>query len=162
MTEWKSIPEFENYFISFDGQIRSVFSGKLRKLRQDKDGYLVIVLVKDKKQYYRMVHRLVASAFIPNPKNLPEVNHKDGVKNNNKGDNLEWVTSSENHLHKTRTLKKQIGEQNNTAKLCENDVLYIYNSDMSSRALAKKFNISKVNILSIKNKKTWRHLHDRY
>jgi hypothetical protein len=66
-------------------------------------GYLTVTLLsgtgKETTKAPKLIHRLVADAFIPNPKGLPEVNHKDGNKHNNHVDNLEWVTKSENALH---------------------------------------------------------------
>lgn len=75
------------------GNKRSV--PKLRKLFENKDGYLQLRTTSG--CYY--VHRLVAEAYWPNPLNKPEVNHKDGIKNNCAKDNLEWATTSENSIH---------------------------------------------------------------
>ncbi len=73
--------------------------GKFLKSGLNKDGYLHVILYKNNKQKTHTIHRLVAIAFIPNPDNLPEVNHKDGVKINCRKDNLEWCTKEENEYH---------------------------------------------------------------
>lgn len=80
---WKDIREFEGlYQISNLGRIKSFYGKKERYLKpiKDKDGYLQIKIYKNTKQYTAKIHRLVAKAFIPNPDNLPEVNHKDENK----------------------------------------------------------------------------------
>ena len=114
MEQWKSIKGFKNlYKISDHGRILScskIVSGKFGSKRQLPDkilsatnngkGYLVVALYKDGQRYFRKVHRLVAKAFIENPFDLPEVNHKDGDKTNNRPYNLEWSTTKENCRHR--------------------------------------------------------------
>ena len=118
---WKDIKEYEGlYQVSNLGRVKSLerkyFSGKnhnickiaeskLLKLRLDKNGYLVTGLSKNGKQAYVRVHRLVAEAFIPNPNNYPQVNHKDENKENNNVDNLEWCTAKYNNNYGTRKEK---------------------------------------------------------
>lgn len=92
------------YEVSNTGKIRSLNynkTGEVKELKQkiDKYGYCTVILHIDKKQKYPTVHRLVAKAFISNPNNLPQVNHRDGNKQNNNVENLEWCTSSENVQH---------------------------------------------------------------
>ncbi len=95
----KEIVGFEDYYIDKEGRI---FNKELRELKGkwvDNTGYYQIVLRKNKKRKYVRIHRLVALTFIPNPNNLPQINHKDGNKLNNNVDNLEWCTNSENTQH---------------------------------------------------------------
>ena len=103
---WKEIPGCDGkYQVSSTGKVKSMnYRGntgieKTLKLSRDKDGYLRASIYISGKQRYFMVHRLVASAFIPNPNEKPEVNHKNGVKDDNRLENLEWVTTSENQKH---------------------------------------------------------------
>ena len=88
----KRIPDFENYAITTDGRIWSLATHQFLSTRPDKDGYLRVNLSKDGKAYTRFVHRLVAITYLPNPDNLPLVNHKDENKKNNNVENLEWCT----------------------------------------------------------------------
>lgn len=90
-----------NYYITITGQI---WSRKNKKyLRLSKNAYLQATLTHNGKQFCVLPHRLVAKGFIPNPKSLPLVNHKDGNKHNNNVENLEWCTPGENNKHAYKT-----------------------------------------------------------
>lgn len=108
---WKDIKGYEGlYQVSNLGRVKSlkvskIKSERIRKSYQQSSGYISIVLCKNGKAVNHKVHRLVASAFIDNPNNLPEINHKDENKANNKVDNLEWCDSSYNKNYGTRTEK---------------------------------------------------------
>lgn len=100
MEKWKIIPEYEEYYlISNLGNVKSLYTNKVLKPSFDKFGYARFSATKNKKQKTLRIHRLVAKLFIPNPNNLPQVNHIDGDKTNNSSDNLEWCTDSENKIH---------------------------------------------------------------
>lgn len=104
---WKPIPGFERYyFVSTLGNFKSIGgrkggakTDKLLKLKLMRDGYLYARLNGNDGQTYGSAHRIVAKVFIPNPKSKKEVNHKNLVKNDNRMENLEWVTSLENMQH---------------------------------------------------------------
>jgi len=96
MEEWRNIPGYEDYQISSFGHVRR--NGKVLKPTLTTTGYYRISLCRSIKKDYR-IHRLVALAFIPNPENKLDVDHKDGNRLNNKLDNLRWATRSENLLN---------------------------------------------------------------
>lgn len=117
MEEWRDIKGYEGiYQVSNLGRVRSLdrfvrtherfggtrlVKGKIKSLPL-LVGYPTVNLDKDYKHKVEYVHRLVAEAFIPNPENKPEVNHKDANKTNNNAENLEWVTHLENVQHSER------------------------------------------------------------
>ena len=113
---WKPIKDFEYYFISNFGRVKSTKFGKERilKLTKDKDGYLIVNLYKNNKSKTFKVHRLVAEVFLPNPYNLPQVNHKDENPQNNIVTNLEWCDAKYNNNYGTRN--KRIGKSNTNGK----------------------------------------------
>ena len=95
---WKPIENFENYEVSTLGRVKNTTTYRMMKLNS-KGGYLCISLVNTFRQNAFKVHRLVALAFIQNPKNKTDVNHMDKNKHNNNISNLEWNTRAENNLH---------------------------------------------------------------
>lgn len=116
----KDVPGFEGkYAATRNGRIWSYpkstnhkKGGIFLKPREIPKGYLRVNLcVKNQaKDYY--IHRLVASAYIPNPKKLPQVNHKNGIKTDNSVKNLEWTSCSDNHKHAFRIgLKSNVGQK---------------------------------------------------
>lgn len=100
--QWKVIGEVPNYAVSNFGRIKNIKTGRIRKASPTNLGYLQVGLSQNGKTIFRLVHRLVAQAFIPNPEELPEVNHKDFNKNNNSVDNLEWVNHKTNMTYNWR------------------------------------------------------------
>lgn len=124
---WKDIQGFEGiYQVSNLGRVRNIlyFNGgrdkkeprckreiRILKLKIRRDGYYEVHLSSGKKDYYPVVHRLVAAAFIPNPENLPVVNHKDENKTNNCVDNLEWCTAKYNREYGTGLLRSHEGHK---------------------------------------------------
>ena len=90
---WQKIKDFEQYEINELGQVRR----NSRILKPEiRNGYLSVELCKDGKRTHKCIHRLLAETFIPNPKNLPQVNHKDQNKLNNELNNLEWCDNTYN------------------------------------------------------------------
>lgn len=112
--QWKDIAGYEGlYMVSNFGDVKSLPRKGTRKTEHlvsphRVGGYIQYELLKDHIRKGHKAHRLVANAFIPNPDNLPVVNHLDGDKNNNSVDNLEWTTASENVKHSFYTLRKGV------------------------------------------------------
>lgn len=114
--EWREIKNYPNYMISNRGRVKSLNYNKtgeerIMKFAINKKGYCCVVLYKDKKQKHYLVHRLVATAFIPNPNNLPQLNHKDEVKTNNCVDNLEWCDAKYNINYGTHNNKLSLAHK---------------------------------------------------
>ena len=101
MEVWKDIDGyFGKYQISSWGRVRNAETGRILVPYRNKKGYLKIAFsVGNTSTKKHRINRLVAIAFIPNPDNLPQVNHKDGNKENNSVTNLEWVSDSANKKH---------------------------------------------------------------
>lgn len=130
---WKDIPGFEGiYLVSNYGRVKRLPLGKqwpyrrthnnIRKLKVSKEGYYVVNLSKDNKVKWFGVHRLVAMAFIPNPLNLPWINHKNENKLDNHVDNLEWCDARYNTCYGSGRDKQRISRRlsdpiNNSRKI---------------------------------------------
>lgn len=130
MTVWKKINEYANFSVSNNGQVRNDKTGRIYKTWLDTNGYPSVHLGKD----IRRVHKLVAEAFIPNPNNLPEVNHIDGNKLNPHKSNLEWCTHSENVTHSRKVLGKEYKRSKGRVECVETGVIYP-NATAAARAV---------------------------
>lgn len=174
---WKAIPDFEGlYEASSLGRIRSLdrmvtgkngvtkrFSGRVIAEVPMNAGYVTVALSKDGNPVRYLVHRLVAFTFIPNPDERPEVNHKNGVKSDNRIDNLEWMGRGANIDHAVETgLIRNKGELNPAAKLTGAQVMQIKELSrycLHPNELARAFNVKPGTITDIQLSRSWQHIH---
>lgn len=150
------------YKISNTVEVYSLITKKFRKLSSiSNSGYKRIDLYNDKGRKYYSIHRLVAEAFIKNPKNYKIVNHKDGNKLNNHSSNLEWTNQSNNCIHGIQILGHNQGNKHGMSKLQDYQVLDIqslFDSGVKRKDIAKAYNISLRMVYFIGTRKNWRHL----
>ncbi len=158
---WKSTPGYPGYKISNTGIVKSK-NGQFMSLKPRADGYVRVCFCKDKTPTHILVHRLVAIIFIPNPEKLQFVNHINGIRSDNRVENLEWITKKGNNQKRVnlnyglRTRKVvQIDKDGNHIKIWD-----------SLKHAANKLNISSANISKVcKNFNsiggyTWRYYDD--
>jgi hypothetical protein len=107
--EWTQIQDFSNYEVSNLGNVRNSNTGRILKL-SCKGGYMFTGLSQNSIGKTFPVHRLVALAFIDNPENKPQVNHKDKNRSNNNVSNLEWSTASENSIHRSNNVAQKTNQ----------------------------------------------------
>lgn len=165
--EWKYIEindEKTMYTIDVLGRIYSEISNKYLKPYPNPNGYMLIDIHHNKHGYTRQVHRLVATAFIPNPLNLETVNHKDGDKTNNAVDNLEWMTRIDNvrHAWNTGLAKPRYGVDNPANVYTEEQIHSVCSLlEMRSIKCAEIARICGVKVslvMDIKFKGKWKHI----
>ena len=173
---WKVIENFPNYLISNRGNIKIVKTLKNVKLFTKDDGYVSYTLRLDNKGYYKYIHRLVAEAFVDNPNNKGQVNHINGIKGDNRAENLEWVTPAENIRHaidtgllkykkkekEIKNSKYSLGEEVNGSKLTPEKVIEIRVlwelREFKQVELAEKFGVDNSTINDIIRRKRWKHI----
>lgn len=176
MERWKPIEGLQDFYaVSNYGRVKSLarkqFNGKGFFTRKEQNlkpgrigaGYLQVHLAKQGKVKDMLVARLVATAFIPNPENKPEVNHKDGDKTNCRVSNLEWSTHTENirHAFAHGLIGPRNGSAGSGARLTERKVLEIRNRirrGETQTAIAKEFKVGWRCIHSIAKRQTWSHI----
>jgi hypothetical protein len=167
---WKTIPGFEDYSASTWGRVRrytpslGTYPGKILKPKVNNYGYLSVVLSSKGKNKTCSISRLVAQTFIPNPHNLPEVDHIDNNQKNNHVENLKWSTGLQNtgRSWKEGAHKKLKGSGNANSKLTEKEVfeikILLKQKILSIEKISKIFNCVPSTIHSIKHGKTWKHV----
>ena len=167
MDKYYKIKGYEDYYITKSGKIFSTLTNKELKFDRSCRGYCKVKLMDRRLGRFitLQVHRIVATQFIPNPNNLPEVNHKDGNKSNNSIYNLEWCTAEYNHRHAKETNLYKVEEDSPRAKLTKEQVINIYKDYESCKnktTLAKKYNVSDTLIGEIVRGVRWSRTYKEY
>lgn len=140
------IKGYEGYYISTDGEVENARTGRKLKPQVNNCGYLRVELCSKGKKKKHFVHRLVAVAYIKNPDNLPQVNHKNGNKKDNRAKNLEWRTASENRKHSFRELGEKptvlFGSDNGKTKIHPDEIINIksMSRSMTYKEIASIYN----------------------
>lgn len=159
---WVRVQEDPRYFVSNRG--RMIGPKGIRKPVLDVRGYETVGTKRDGKQKNLWPHRCVAVAFIPNPDSKPVVNHLNGDRSDNRDENLEWATVSEDKLHRYRILRHgaPCGEDHAYHKLTEEEVRTIrrmYSTGrFTQRELGRMFNIHSVTVSMVTRRKAWKHV----
>lgn len=165
----KSISYPELFEVSKCGKVKSVRTGIIYKLNKNKYGYETIstrINGRGGKILTVKVHRLVAEVYCENPNNYPIVNHIDGIKDNNRCENLEWCTAKQNTNHgfEIGLIVRPKGEECYQSKLTNQDVKYIrenykyHDREFGAVAFSKKFNTSPQTILKVINRQTYKNI----
>jgi hypothetical protein len=177
MENWKRIPGYSLYEASDLGKIKT-FNWKNKKTEAimkpsiDGSGYLRTMLKRDSdgEIHTIKVHRIIGITFIPNPNNKPQINHKNGIRTDNRVINLEWVNNSENIKDSfAKGRSSNLGSKNPCATLTEEQVMeirknYVYGrktakkGDITKRQIAEKYGTSFNVIKLLIQKRSWKHL----
>lgn len=170
---WAIIDGFPFHRVTIDGRVQTMFRGgkpgpDWLDMRPDTDrrknkGYKRVCVIHNKQQKRTSVHRLVASYFILNAFNKPQVNHVNGIKHDNRAENLEWVSARENIVHAVKTgLNRGVrGEQQGQSKLTEDSIIKIkemLSDGITQIEIAKKFGVHQMTISKINTGRLWRHV----
>jgi hypothetical protein len=173
---WKDIKGFEAiYQISNLGRVKSLkrsithsywgkvnLSERIKKAFIDRCGYYSVMLHKESVKKSFSVHRLVALAFIPNENKKLDVNHKNGIKTDNRLENLEWMTRSENVIHSLKTrlkIPKNGNQVHNSILSKENAIKIKYeHKDLTHKQIAKLYGIDSSLVSKIRRNLNWKHI----
>lgn len=169
MENWVPIDGYDGlYEVSDAGMVRSLkrttTSGRVLSQRAGTGGYLNVCLCKNNRKKTFVVHRLVARAFLDNPEGKPEVNHKNGIRTDNRAENLEWVTRGENEKHAYEVLGKspraywKDKPRKFARRFTDEQVLAIRSDERPYSQIAAEYGVSKTAIRDIKRKKNYREV----
>ena len=147
-----------NYFISNDGKVFNSKTGRVLKNQKNGNGYEKITLTINGIQYQMLIHRLVAELYIPMVEGKNQVNHINGIKHDNRVENLQWCNNSENQIHAHSNGLKPSGNRLWNGKFSKEDLIKIKNlsnNGIKRFLIAKEMNCSKSTISDILNKKRY-------
>lgn len=160
--EWKDIAGYEGlYRVSNKGRVFSSRKGAVMKKSVHRNEYDRISLCKKGRSRHSSVHRLVAQAFIPNPLNLAQVNHINGIKSDNRALNLEWCTLQQNIAHSMSTGLGVRGVRVGSSILKVNqvkEIKYRLKNGERGRKIAKEFGVNESTVSCIKLRKNWKQV----
>jgi len=164
--KWREVPGYEHlYLVSNRGRVLSLRTDRILTGSTMVTGYRFVRFSKNRKKTAHLIHRLVLSAFIPNPENKPCTNHKDMNPANNCVENLEWCTYKENihHAINIRGVSYGVsrGEKNGSSKLTDAEVAEIKGRlalGESTKKIAEDYQVTETNIFYIKKGTTWGHI----
>ena len=111
--QWRPVAGFSKYEVSNKGRVKSLYTGNVLHLTATPTGYLYASMVENGKHFSKSVHRLVAKAFVPNPEEKPEVNHLNEKRDDNRSENIEWCTRSENNNYGTHKQRAALTQRTN-------------------------------------------------
>lgn len=172
---WKPVKGYENlYEVSNNGAVKTLprtievschknftrlhpISAKLKIPRIGKNGYMTVALIRENKTYNTYLHRIIGEAFIKKPDGSNVINHKNGIKTDNRLDNLEWVTSSINNQHAIDTRLRK------PAKACIDESIALKINEMkaqkySNEKVAKILGLSEYSVAQFANGKSYKYL----
>ena len=169
---WKPIPGFPDYAASNLGRImrttprKGAVARRILKQRRARNGYLNLTIRNAGRYVHGCAHKLIALAFIGPCPNGKQVNHRDGNKENNQPDNLQYITHLENMRHAVATGLMHSGERSGARKhpsryakkLSEADIYTIRSSTESAKQLAMALGVSVVMICNIRARRSWAHV----
>ena len=166
IASWKDVINYELiYEVSSLGQIRNKKTGLILKQHHDKDGYLRLEIQDKGRRHKCNVARIVLSAFSGIPAKGIQSNHINGIRDDNRLENLEWVTPLENIRHSWEKLNRKMpnGESHYSTGLTEKDVIYIREKFANSprgigNILAAQFNVTRATITDICKYRSWKHI----
>jgi len=164
MEIWKEIKgSYGPYEVSSEGRLRR--KGRILKPRvHPKIGYVQANMYKSKtEKYYPLMHRLVVEAFIGDIPDKMQVNHKNGIRDDNRVENLEIVTASENNLHSFRELGREPlkGESHGMAKLTEyivHEIRWLFEAGIRQYIIADHYDLDRTVIRDIVHRYRWKHI----
>lgn len=162
MIEFKRMENYSKYKIYNNGDVYSFHRNKKLKPRTTNKGYVYYDLYDDNKKVKRFTaHRLVGFLFVDGFKDGLWINHKDFNRSNNNYQNLEWVTPSENNIHRYKTKKYPCGENNCRSKLKTDKVIQIkklFSAGLKCATISRFLNIKYSTVNGIINGYTWNHV----